>query len=101
MSQDATADSDQGDSPVDDRGAIDHLQAAALELIAAARSVLDAAEEVVADPDAMRQATGALTSVARLAAKAGRNAVGADDGSATGKSGADDDEGPVQHIKVE
>ena len=50
-----------GDPRANASAALDHLQGAALELIAAARSVLDAAEEVVQDPDALRHATGALT----------------------------------------
>jgi hypothetical protein len=73
--------------------ALDHLQAAALELIAAARSMLDAAEEVVHDPDALRQAAGALSHVAKIASKAGRAAVGVDD------AGQDDD--PIEHINVD
>jgi hypothetical protein len=41
------------------------LQAAALQLISAARQFLDAAEHVVLDPDSVRQAAGDATALAR------------------------------------
>ena len=57
----------------DDRMAegVEHLQAAALELIAAARALLDVAEELVADPE---RVTGPLATVATLIDGAGRSA---------------------------
>ena len=50
------------------REAIEHLQHAALEMISAARAVLDVAEELVKDPSSV--ATFAAT-VAQAAAQAG------------------------------
>jgi hypothetical protein len=41
------------------------LQAAALQLIAAARQFLDAAEHVVLDPDAVKQATSTAAAIAK------------------------------------
>jgi hypothetical protein len=56
----------------DDRMAegVEHLQAAALELIAAARAFLDVAEELVTDPE---RVTGTLATVATLVDGAGRS----------------------------
>jgi hypothetical protein len=53
----------------DDRAteALDHLQAAALELIAALRAVLDVAEEAVREPQALMDV---VTATARAAADA-------------------------------
>jgi hypothetical protein len=44
---------------------VDTLRAAALTLISAARGFLDAAEAVVADPDASREVTESVTRVMR------------------------------------
>ena len=67
---------------VDDRAAegLAHLQAAARELIQAARAVLDVAEELVEDPHTVTAVTDAFGLVMRSAAKAGRRAAGVDDG---------------------
>jgi hypothetical protein len=78
---------------------VEHLQRAAREVIAATRSLLDAAEDLVEDP---RAATGVLEVLATLAAR-GRDVV-ADvvaerDASPAGDE-PDDDGGPVQRIPV-
>lgn len=71
---------------------IEHLQAAAREMIQATRSLLDAAEELVEDPSVVHGLVGTLASVAQAAAGRFRS------GSA---SGVDDDvERHVQRIKV-
>ena len=70
---------------------IEHLQAAAREMIQATRSLLDAAEELIDDPKSVQDLVGSLTHAAQTAAarfRPGRSA------------GGDDDEGHVQHIKV-
>lgn len=73
--------------------AVEHLQAAALELIAAARAVLDIAEDVVQDPGPLLSILGAL---GEAAAPFVHRAKG---------SAPDADEAPeraprVQHIRV-
>jgi hypothetical protein len=76
------------------REGIDHLQAAAKELIAAGRALLDAAETLVDDPAMAAQIVGAMGTLARLAGGfAGKAADLIDDG--------DDHEGSrVEHIRV-
>jgi hypothetical protein len=54
------------------RDAIDHLQAAALELIDAARGVLDVLEEVVADRDALDGAVELVTDAVASSGIVGR-----------------------------
>jgi hypothetical protein len=49
---------------------VEHLQAAATELIAAARAFLDAAEDVVADPDRLRNMAEVMGDLARGASRA-------------------------------
>ncbi|MGI8754591.1 MAG: hypothetical protein ACR2MB_01775 [Acidimicrobiales bacterium] len=80
------AEGDQG------RSGLEHLQAAALEMIAASRAMLDAAEQVVADPKAAGSVVDLLGSVAGLAR-------GRRPGSDRNAPGHDDDP-PVQHIPV-
>jgi hypothetical protein len=72
--------------------ALDHLQRAALEMIAAARAVLDVAEELVQDPTPLAAfAAGMSQAVVQAAAQAG----------AHGPAGASEPAGPrVQHIRV-
>lgn len=55
----------------DERAAegVEHLQAAALELIAAARAFLDVAEDLVTDPE---RVSGAMASLATIIDLAGR-----------------------------
>ena len=64
-----------------------HLQSAAIEVIAAVRAFLDAAEAVVKDP------AGAAAAASTLAGKARQRP------SPSGEDGGDDD-GRVQHIPV-
>lgn len=87
----------------DDRAAagLDHLQAAALELIQAARSFLDVAEDLVADQEKVAEVVSAFGTVADIAARAARESTVRDksrpdrqaDAATTGASG-------VQHIRV-
>jgi hypothetical protein len=58
---------------------IHHLQTAALELIAAARALLDVAEEVVRDPAELVQRASALAGVAERLRGATPAAAPADD----------------------
>lgn len=73
----------------DDRAAegIEHLQAAALELIEAARAFLDVAEDLVRDP-------GAAATIVQTAAGLGRVVMSGGDRSAP------DAEGPAQEGRV-
>ena len=70
---------------------LEHLQAAARELIRAGRSLLDAAEGLVDDPTALQGVLGTLGSLAQAAAGRLR-----DGGSADG----DDGDGGVERIPV-
>ena len=72
------------------RESVGHLQAAAHELIAAARVLLDAAEEVVADPSAAAGVFSALGDLARSARPGETGSDGFEDG----------DDGGVQRIPV-
>ena len=67
------ADAVAGDAASD---GIAHLQAAARELIKAARAVLDVAEELVDDPATVGSVAEAVGAVVHSAAQAGRRAVG-------------------------
>ena len=85
-------------APTEDDGraadGLAHLQAAARELIQAARAMLDVAEGLVEDPSAVTAVADTVGSLVRTAARAGRRAV--DD------AGSDDDAPPgVQRIRVE
>jgi hypothetical protein len=76
-----------------------HLQRAARELIAASRTLLDVAEDLVEDPKAAAGLLEALGSIDRL----GSRLVGRADGDARGADGGslDDEDGPpVQRIPV-
>lgn len=75
-----------GDGPVPGHDVVVHLQTAALEVIAAVRAFLDAAEGVVRDPGA------AVNLAASLAARARAGHDGGD--------GEDDGSGGVEHIPV-
>ena len=85
--------------------AIDHLQTAASEMIAAARSFLDAVEGVVHDREAVATVVETFTTVAQAAAQAAtrvnptRRHSG---GRSAGHPGHEDDDDPpgVQHIRV-
>lgn len=86
------------DQPDDDlvHQGLEHLQAAAREMIQASRSLLDAAEQLVDDPRAVQDLVATLGSVAaaaanRLRTDAPRAGDGDDD---------DDDDGRVQRIRI-
>lgn len=100
MRDDRPVDADVGarDAPPaegDDRVAdgLAHLQAAARELIQAARAVLDVAEGLVEDPSAVTAVADTVGSLVRTAARAGRRAV--DD------AGGDESSHGVERIRVE
>ena len=72
---------------------IEHLQAAAREMIQATRSLLDAAEELVDDPKSIQDLVGSLSAAAQMAASRFRS-------SATGSTDDEGDDGHVEHIRV-
>lgn len=76
---------------------IDHLQAAALEMIEAARAFLDVAEQVVTDRDRVAEAWGVVADVARTAARgaAGRPARSSPAADGTGTGG----EAPASNVQ--
>jgi hypothetical protein len=78
----------------DDRAAegLEHLQAAALELIAAARAFLDVAEDVVREP-------GVAATIVHAAAGLGRVVFGGGEPQPTARE-TPPDEGTVRHIHV-
>ena len=82
------------DRPYDERAheGLEHLQAAALELIAAARAFLDVAEEVVREP-------GVAATIVHAAAGVGRAVFGGGERPATAAETAPD-EGRVHRIHV-
>jgi hypothetical protein len=84
-----------GERPDPAREGIDHLQTAAHEMIAAARSMLDACEELLADPKGGEALASVIGSVAR--------AVGGITGFAAPADRSDEaaDESPrVKRIKI-
>ena len=72
---------------------IEHLQAAAREVIHATRSLLDAAESLLDDPKSVQDLVGSLAHVVQAAA--GQLA-----GSGPTRAADEGDRGHVQHIKV-
>jgi hypothetical protein len=76
------------------RAGMEHLQAAAREVIQATRSLLDAAEELVDDPAAVQSIVGTIASVAQAAAGRLRHDT------APPSNDDDDDDGRVQRIRV-
>ena len=84
---------------------LDHLQAAALEMIHAARAFLDVAEDVVSDQNKVAEIVEVLGSVADAATRAARGeplrgARDRGDGDATVDGDGDRGGGGVQHIPV-
>lgn len=82
---------------------VEHLQAAAREMIEAARAFLDVVDDFVADDERLASVAEAFGSVARGARRAAQQSRSStDDSSEGGPRDADDDgsDGPVQHIKV-
>ena len=71
---------------------MEHLQAAAREVIKATRSLLDAAEELVEDPRSVQDIVATVTAVAHAAAARFRSPGAASDD--------DDDDGTIQRIRV-
>ena len=84
-----------GDQPDPARESLEHFQAAAHEMVAAARSMLDAVEEMLNDPRAGAAIATAFGTVGRLI----EGAV-ASVNSAITHDGDDDGEPRVQRIKV-
>ncbi len=82
----------EGDERGDLAEGVEHLQAAAREMIKATRSLLDAAEGLVEDPAAIRNLVGTLSSLAQAAA--GRLRPDGPEGDDPG------DDGKVQRIRV-
>ena len=76
---------------------LDHLQSAALELIAAARSFLDVAEELVREPEASAAVVRAAAGVA--AAVLGGGEPGRSGGTGESSAPSTSDNG-VEHIEV-
>ena len=79
------------------KSGIDHLQSAALELIAAARSFLDVAEELVKEPEASAAVWRAAAGVA--AAVLGGAQPPSDPRAGHGEPDQANDS-PVEHIEV-
>ncbi len=83
---------------------LDHLQAAALEMIHAARAFLDVAEDVVSDQDKVAEIVEVLGSVADAATRAARGeplrTSRARAGATSPEDGDDEGDGGVQHIPV-
>jgi hypothetical protein len=79
---------------------LEHLQAAALEMIAAARAFLDVAEDLVAGPERVAGTLASLAMLVDLAGRgAGRRSAGAEDGG-RGAEAADAD-GPPRIRRIE
>jgi hypothetical protein len=74
------------------REGLDHLQAAARELIAAARAVLDVADELVSDPEMVSTVVSALSGVVQAASRAASSAAAAS-GSSPGSTE------PADHVE--
>jgi hypothetical protein len=87
---------------------VEHLQAAAHEMIAAGRAFLDAVEDVVRDREAVASVVDAFGSIAHAAGQAASQAASQASRVATGRersggaSPGDEDDPPsrVQHIRV-
>ncbi|HEV3226182.1 MAG TPA: hypothetical protein VGZ52_05090 [Acidimicrobiales bacterium] len=77
------------------REGLEHLQAAAHEMIAAARSMLDAVEELLDDPRAATSMTTAFGTLGRLVEGAMASLSGV-----VSRSSDHDDEPRVQRIRV-
>jgi hypothetical protein len=87
------------------REAVEHLQQAALEMIAAMRVVLDLAEEAVRDPEplvgaASSSAQTLLAALVKLGADAGVHRRDAEAAAADGTTAAPPRSSGVQRIKV-
>ena len=78
--------------------ALDHLQGAALELIAAFRAVLDVAEEAVREPQALRDLIATTARAATYAASQAAGGGGGHDPSGEGRDRPPN--GGVEHISI-
>jgi hypothetical protein len=91
------------DDAADGRAAegLAHLQAAARELIQAARAVLDVAEELLEDPATVASVADAVGAVVSTAAQVGRRAVGhVVDGDTPGGGDGEAQPSGVERIRV-
>ncbi len=79
---------------------MDHLQAAAREMIDAARAFLDVAEEYIEDRERLGRAAGLVSRVAEAAGKTAQGAAGLV-GDATSVDHDTDASRRVQHIPVD
>ena len=83
---------------------VEHLQAAAHEMIAAGRAFLDAVEDVVRDREAVASVVDAFGSIAhaagQAASQASRVATGRERSGTSSAGGDDDPPSRVQHIRV-
>lgn len=88
------------------RQGLEHLQAAARELIEAARAALDVAEEVVNDPETLATLAGTVATVSDVARRVAGTGAWPAAGTAThggpesGADGTGDDAPRVQRITV-
>ena len=89
-----TASDDKTADPA--REGLEHLQSAAHEMIAAARSMLDAVEEILDDPRAATSMATAFGTLSRLV----EGAVASVGGMVAGSASDPDDEPRIQRIKV-
>jgi hypothetical protein len=74
---------------------VEHLQAAALEMISAARSFLDAIEELVSDPDKIGEVVSSVGSAAAAVTDLAKRAESTKSSGGTGSTAE-----PVQRIRV-
>lgn len=89
----------EGESSGRARGGVEHFQAAAKELIAAGRALLDATEELIDDPRAIEQLVAEAGALMHLAGGAFVRAMAAATGSRD-ESAAEDQPQRVQRIRV-
>jgi len=86
---------DEGSTADAARAGLEHLQSAAVEMIAAARSMLDAVEELIDDPRMASSVTAAFATVGR-----GIEGAVASMTDAMANSAKPDEDSHVQRIKV-
>jgi hypothetical protein len=83
------------------RQGVEHLQAAARELIEAARAALDVAEELVNDPESVASLAGTLATVGDVARRvSGSGGRPRSAQAPAGPASSPDDESRVQRITV-
>jgi hypothetical protein len=82
------------------REGLEHLQAAAREMIAAARAMLDVVEELVEDQDAVRTVVADVGALFGTVVRAAGERVGRPGGARTGTGGEDDEgDGPAERVE--